>query len=101
MIKHIVIWNLKENVNGNSKQANAQMLKEKLEVLQGRIPGLLNIEVGIDFSLTLNSGDIVLYSEFISKEALAEYQIHHEHKAVGLIVGELCSARHVVDYEIN
>ncbi|MBU1045256.1 MAG: Dabb family protein [Candidatus Omnitrophica bacterium] len=101
MIKHIVIWSLKENANENSKQVNAQIIKEKLEALRGRIPGLLNIEVGIDFSFTANSGDIVLYSEFTSKQALIEYQIHPEHKAVVPMVVEVCSSRQVVDYEIN
>lgn len=98
MIKHIVIWHLKETAN--NKQGNALLIKQKLEALQGVIPGLLKIEVGMDFSQTANSGDIVLYSEFDSRLSLAQYQTHHEHKAIVPIIVENCFARQVVDYEI-
>lgn len=100
MIKHIVIWRLKETTNGSTKQVNAQLIKEKLEGLQGKILGMLKIEVGIDYSLTENSGDIALYSEFVSKEALANYQNHPEHKAIMPFVLEARKERYVVDYEV-
>ena len=47
MVKHIVLWRLKDNAHGNDLQTNAYLIKEKLEGLRGRIPGLLTIEVGI------------------------------------------------------
>lgn len=100
MIKHIVMWRLKDTADGRSKQSNALMIKQKLEALQGKIPGLLKIEVGNDISLTANSGDIVLYSEFESKLSLAQYQSHPEHKAVVPLVTECCLSRQVVDYEV-
>ncbi len=100
MVKHIVIWSLKENANNKSKQENALMIKQKLEALQGVIPGLIKIEVGKDFSCTANSGDIVLYSEFESKLSLAQYQNHPEHQAIVPLVGQCCLSRQVVDYDI-
>lgn len=100
MIKHIVMWKLKETANGNSKYENACILKNKLEALQGKIPGLLKIEVGIDFSNTQSSQDVVLYSEFATKEDLDHYQQHPEHKAVMPFVSEVRLERAVVDYEI-
>jgi hypothetical protein len=99
MIKHIVIWKLKENANGNTKMQNAAMIKNKLEALTGRIPGIIKMEVGFDISGTEESGDIVLYSEFESKEALENYQVHPEHKAVMPFVKEARSERRLVDYE--
>ena len=68
MIKHIVMWKLKEEAHSNNKETNAQLIKEKLEALSGKIDGLLKIEVGIDF-LGGNNFDVVLYSELTSKEA--------------------------------
>jgi hypothetical protein len=99
MIKHIVIWRLKDSAHGNDKATNARLIKEKLEDLRNRIPGLLAIEVGIDFSATESSSDIVLYSEFSSREALDAYQAHPAHLAVMPFIGEERVERRVVDYE--
>ncbi len=97
MIKHIVMWKLKEQAHGNTKNANAKLIKQKLESLTGKIPGLLKLEVGIDFSATKESGDVVLYSEFESQEALENYQNHPEHKAIMPFVGEARDERRMVD----
>ena len=59
MIKHIVMWKLKENAHGNTKHENAVLIRNKLESLNGKIEGLIKMEVGIDFSNTENSCDIV------------------------------------------
>ncbi|MDR2938413.1 MAG: Dabb family protein, partial [Prevotellaceae bacterium] len=57
MVKHIVTWKLKEAAAGSDKASNAQLAKEKLEALNGKIPGLLKLEVGIDFMHGETSGD--------------------------------------------
>lgn len=98
MVKHIVIWNLKDQAEGNSKAVNAAIIKERLEALQGKIDGLIRVEVGIDFSETASSGDVVLYSEFESKEALDAYQVHPLHQAAGAFIKEVNCGRQVVDY---
>lgn len=100
MVKHIVFWNLKEEALGNSKETNAMLVKQKLEALNGKIEGLLKLEVGFDYSKGEMSGDVALYSEFESKEALDFYQQHPEHKAVQSFVMEVRKSRIVVDYEI-
>lgn len=99
MIKHIVMWRLKESAHGNDKATNARLIKQKLEALQGRIPGLLRIEVGIDFSREEASGDVVLYCEFATRDALHAYHTHPEHQAVVSFIGEARNERRVVDYE--
>jgi heme-degrading monooxygenase HmoA len=99
MIKHIVLWRLKPEAHGRSAADNARAIKEKLEGLRGRIPGLLEIEVGLDFSRTDNSCDLALYSEFESRAALDAYQAHPEHKAAMPFILEARTERHLVDYE--
>ncbi len=99
MIRHIVIWKLKESAHGNDLPTNARMVKEKLESLRGQIPGLLSIEVGLDFSATDNSGDAVLISEFTDRDALKVYQGHPLHLAVVPFVAQAASERRVVDYD--
>jgi Stress responsive A/B Barrel Domain. len=64
------------------RQTNAQILKEKLLAMQGKVDGLLKIEVGFDFSEEKDSSDVVLYSEFATKEALYQYQIHPDHEEI-------------------
>ncbi|MFZ9667758.1 MAG: Dabb family protein, partial [Steroidobacteraceae bacterium] len=46
MVKHIVMWRLRD---GASKTADAHQIKSLLESLSGKIPGLLKIEVGVNF----------------------------------------------------
>ncbi len=100
MVKHIVMWRLREHAGGNNKAKNAAILKQKLEALGGKIPGLLKIEVGLDFSGTPDSPDVVLYSELESMDALEAYRRHPEHQAVFPFVKEITSERRVVDYEV-
>lgn len=100
MIKHIVLWKLKDHANGMDKLANASAIKSKLENLQGNIEGLIDIEVGFDFLHSAESADVVLYSTFTNKEALEYYQQHPLHKAVMPFIAEARSERRVVDYEV-
>lgn len=99
MIKHIVMWRLKEEAHGNDKATNAKLVKEKLESLQGKIEGLINIEVGIDF-LGGSNFDVVLYSELTDRKTLDFYQNHPLHQAELPFIREAVEARHAVDYEL-
>lgn len=100
MIKHLLFLRLKDSAHGNDKATNARLVKEMLESLNGKIPGLLKLEVGIDFSATEDSSDIALYSELTDREALDLYQAHPAHMAIKPFVAETKFERRVVDYEI-
>ncbi len=98
MVKHIVMWRLKPEAHGNSAEENALLIRQKLEALRGRIEGMLAIEVGLDFSRSDRSADIVLYSEFTDHQALAAYQTHPEHEAVKPFIVAAVSERLLADY---
>ena len=98
MIKHIVMWRLNEQAG--DKAENALKLKQLLESLNGKIPGLIRLEVGIDFSKEDESSDVVLYSEFENSQALAAYLLHPAHAEVVPFVKSVRGERRVVDYEI-
>lgn len=100
MIKHIVMWQLKESADGQSKAFHAQKIKTELEALKEHIEQIVEIEVGIDVSGEAQAYDLVLYSTFESKEALDEYQNHPEHKRVGAYIASVRSSRVVVDYNV-
>jgi hypothetical protein len=93
------MWTLKEHAKGQSKWDNARQAKSLLESLNGMVPGLLQLQVGIDFSRTESSADLVLFSEFEDRTALEEYLRHPEHQKVAVFIGEIRTERLVVDYE--
>jgi len=100
MIKHIVMWNVRGD-DATSRAQNIALLKTEFESLRSRIPGLLHLEVGIDDSRIDYACDVVLVTEFESRQALADYAQHPEHLRVRRALGDLRSARHQVDYEIQ
>jgi hypothetical protein len=94
------MWRLKEEAAGADKKRNAQLMKEKLEALHGQIPGLLKIELGINFAESDSVSDVVLCTEFATQEDLNSYVVHPLHKAVGVFVREVVAERRMVDYSI-
>lgn len=100
MIKHIVLWRLKDEAEGASKAENARQIKEMLEALGAAIPEIEHIEVGLNILDSPAASDVALYSEFASPEALDIYQKHPEHQKCKDFIGKVASDRFVVDYEI-
>lgn len=100
MIKHIVLWKLKENVEGKSKPETAKELQAALEGLKGKIREIQGLEVGINFNPADTASDVSLYTEFKTREDLDKYQKHPEHMKVVEIVKKLTQERRVSDYEI-
>jgi hypothetical protein len=99
VVTHLVLWRLKAEAHGQTAAENAQAIKEMLEGLRGKVPGLLRMEVGLDFSRTANSCDLGLYAQFESRAALEAYQAHPEHKAMMPFILEARSERRLCDYE--
>jgi len=99
MIKHIVMWRLKDEAAGATKKQNAIKLKDALESLKGKIESLKAAEVGINFNPSPAAFDVVLYSEFEDQDGLNAYQNHPEHVKIVDFVGEISTDRAVVDYE--
>ena len=100
MIKHIVMFRLKESALGRSKNENLQELKILLESLQEKIPVVKCLEVGINMGKSASASDIALYSEFDDMQALEDYRIHPEHVKVVEFIEKICSERRVADYEM-
>ena len=100
MVKHIVMWKLKDSHDGMDKNALGLKLKNILEDLTGKISQIKELEVGINFNQSEASCDVVLYSSFASKEDLQIYQEHPDHVKVAEFVSQVRTERRVVDYEI-
>lgn len=100
MIKHIVMWRLKDEALGARAAENAERLQKRLEALKESIPEIRELEVGININPSSAASHVVLYSVFDSREDLEAYQKHPEHQKVAGFVGEIRSERRVVDYEV-
>lgn len=82
MIRHIVMWKLKDHAEGADKAANARKVKELLESCRNLVPGMRTLEVALPLEGLESSCDVVLYSEFDDKVALDAYQNHPKHVAI-------------------
>src|SRR5947207_12821961 len=100
MIKHIVLWTLNDRETRQNREETAAVIKQKIESMRGRIPGLLHIEGGIDFTKSADSWDVALYAELESREALAGYQVHPAHEAFKAFIGPTRQQRSLIDYEV-
>ena len=100
MLKHIVMWKLKDLAEGATKKENALKLKSQLENLKRQIKGVRCIEVGININSSPDAYDVVLYSEFDSPEEMKIYQNHPEHLKVGEFVSKVRLERKMIDYEV-
>ena len=80
MVKHIILWRLKEDLSEEEKKAAKAGIKAGLESLQGKIPGLLSIRVQTD-SLSSSNADVMLDSSFADEASLRAYAVHPAHVA--------------------
>ena len=100
MIKHIVLWKLKEHAEGADRASNAAKMKTMLDACANLVPGILKLEAVVAQPGLEATYDVVLYSEFTDKAALDAYQNHPEHVALKPFFGAVREARQCMDYEI-
>jgi heme-degrading monooxygenase HmoA len=100
MLKHIVMWKLKDQAEGQERAANARRMKELLDACAGIVPGILKFEVALAQPGLEATYDVVLYSEFADRAALDAYQDHPQHVALKPFIGAVREARQCMDYEI-
>ena len=101
MVKHVILWTLKDEFSDNEKAKIISEMKEGLESLKGKIPGLIDIKVNTN-KLSTSTADVMLDSTFESEEALKGYSVHPEHVAVADgKVRPFTKARACLDYLIS
>ena len=98
MIRHVVMWNIKEGLDRDEVRSQ---VRRRLESLVGNVPTLLEAEVGMNYNPAPAKRDICFYSSFNSREDLSSYQVHPFHVDVkDYIVSVTCDAV-VADYEVK
>ena len=81
MVKHIILWQLKDELTAEEKTEVKKGIKEGLEGLAGKIPGLTEIKVQTE-GLASSNAEVMLDSTFVDEAALKTYATHPEHVAV-------------------
>ena len=97
MVTHIVMWNLKDEAEGGSREQNAANMKERLEALVGKIPGLLSLKV--NRGVMPGGYDLCLLGQYESLDALKGYRDHPLHKEVQQFVHKVIAERVSCDFE--
>lgn len=82
MVKHIILWTLKDGLSEEEKATIKASIKAGLESLLGVVPGLVDIKVQIDGRLASSNADLMLDCTLESEEALKGYAVHPAHVAV-------------------
>lgn len=100
MIKHLVFWKIQDGIDGVTKGEAMRQIKEALESMNGKVPGLLKVEAGINEIEDATASDVSLYSEFESWDALTAYQTHPAHEPAKKLIGKFKAERRAVDYEV-
>ena len=82
MVKHVILWQLKDELSAEEKATVKAEMKEALEGLAGKIPGLLEVKVYTEGLESSKNAEVMLDTTFTDEAALKGYAVHPEHVAV-------------------
>ncbi len=101
MVRHVILWQLKDELSLEEKEEIKAGIKEGLEGLVGKVPGLKEVRVETK-GLASSNADVMLDCLLESEEALKGYAVHPEHVAVAdAKVRPYTKTRICLDFEIN
>ena len=100
MVKHVILWQLKDELSETEKVQVKADIKAGLEGLAGKIDGLLEIKVNTE-GLASSNADLMLDSAFVDEAALKGYAVNPAHVAVADgVVRPNVKNRVCMDYEV-
>jgi len=105
MIRHVVMWKLKDKAEGSNKEKNAEKMKLILEGLKTSIDEIKNVEVGIhigeDDEEDEQAYDVVLISDFETELDFTMYTRNAHHKKAIEFINSVIEERRFVDYNVD
>lgn len=99
MVKHIVMFQFREQISPDERQQTGWEVKTRTEALVDIIPGIQSLQVQL-VPVGTSTHDILLEGVFDSQESLMKYQIHPAHMSIGDILKQVGQCRACFDYEI-
>ena len=82
MVKHVILWQLKDELTAEEKVTVKTEMKDALEGLMGKIPGLLDVKVYTEGLESSKNAEVMLDTTFTDEAALKAYAVHPEHVVV-------------------
>jgi hypothetical protein len=101
MIRHIVMFRLKDFSSAEEKLKAAKAVKAELLAMKEKIPVIREFEVGINVTVDTSAFDVVINSSFESSEDLETYRIHPDHQAFIRFNKNYSISKAVIDYTID
>lgn len=99
MIRHIVMWKLKDHAEGADRAANALEMKRRLDACAQLVPGILAFDVQVAQPGLEATCDVILVSDFADRAALAAYGAHPTHQALVPFFKAVRTGRECMDIE--
>lgn len=99
MVKHIVLFKLKEETPTGEKLEVMNKFKQAIETLPSVIPFIRKVEVGLNIN-PAEQWNIALYSEFDTLDDVKAYSVHPAHVAAARLLADVKENRSCVDYEV-
>ena len=97
MLRHVILWQLKDELTGEEKQKVKQDIKDGLEGLNGKITGLESLDVHIN-GLPASTADVML-DAWVAEDAFHDYAENPEHKKVAVEkIRPFVKSKMVLDY---
>lgn len=100
MIRHIVMWNIKDEITGTQKELACQKMAEGFLPLKSSVPNVIDLQVEIN-KIESSNRDFMLVVDFPNEAALKAYQVHPEHIKAAGFVKEVTKDRVCFDYEVK
>lgn len=100
MVKHVILWKLKEDLSDADKAKVAADMKAHLEGLVGKVEGLISMNIHTQF-LDSSNAEVMMDSELTDEASLKAYQSHPAHVEVAnTYVRPFVEVRLCADYEV-
>jgi len=99
MIQHIVMWRLKSEAKRPDGIENLDRIERSIDAIRQSVPGVLQMQIGVNEAPAADAADLVLLAQFDSWEALHAYERHPLHDELRALIGPLRIERRVLDYE--
>lgn len=102
MLRHVVMFQFKEEAEGRTKAENVAITKAMLEALPSKISWIRNSTVAVNVDdADEGNFDLVLITDFDSMEDYRKYKVHPDHVAVGTFMRPVRITRSSVDFYID
>ena len=100
MVKHVILWQLKDELSAEEKKVIKAEMVVALEGLVGKVPGLLEVKVQTE-GLASSNAEVMLDTTLTDEEALKGYAVHPDHvEAANTYVRPFTKTRLCLDFEI-